>query len=103
MGSRIRKHQEAVEDGRSRSPARGQPRGSYGGAEVTFKEGDWICRSCEGHNFARRTECFKCHAPQEERDERDERDGRNKRDKRDKRDERDERVAGEILEDAGEE
>mmetsp|Transcript_3195 Transcript_3195/g.6280 ORF Transcript_3195/g.6280 Transcript_3195/m.6280 type:complete len:177 (-) Transcript_3195:98-628(-) len=77
--SRIRKHQDAVEGGRSCSPARGRPHGKGGGKEVTFKEGDWYCRSCDGHNFARRTECFKCNAPRDERDERDcQRDSRSR-------------------------
>lgn len=55
--SRVRKHQDALEGARSRSPCRGE-RG-----EVLFKEGDWRCASCGAHNFARRMECFKCNTP----------------------------------------
>mmetsp|Transcript_125968 Transcript_125968/g.368036 ORF Transcript_125968/g.368036 Transcript_125968/m.368036 type:complete len:139 (+) Transcript_125968:86-502(+) len=75
--SRIRKHQEAVEGGRSRSPVRSSGAGHGGGVEVTFKEGDWYCGSCGAHNFARRTDCFKCNAPRDDRDR-----GRRDRDSR---------------------
>lgn len=27
------------------------------------KKGDWTCESCQGHNFASRISCFRCHAP----------------------------------------
>ncbi len=28
-----------------------------------FREGDWNCNSCQGHNFASKTACFKCGVP----------------------------------------
>ncbi|KAI7862284.1 hypothetical protein BDF14DRAFT_1857652 [Spinellus fusiger] len=35
--------------------------GGYGGSAPP-KEGDWTCEGCSANNFARRNECFKCHA-----------------------------------------
>ena len=29
-------------------------------SEPLFKDGDWICKKCFTHNFARRKLCFKC-------------------------------------------
>jgi hypothetical protein len=35
--------------------------GSFAGAAPNARrEGDWDCASCSGHNYASRTECFKC-------------------------------------------
>lgn len=43
--------------------------GSGGGAgsRSGWKSGDWICNrtGCNEHNFASRTECFRCSAPRE--------------------------------------
>eukprot|EP00249_Psilotum_nudum_P018860 c26991_g1_i3 orf=303-869(+) len=38
-----------------------------GGGRSGFKSGDWICgrSGCNEHNFASRTECFRCQAPRE--------------------------------------
>ncbi|XP_051137500.1 uncharacterized protein LOC127255804 [Andrographis paniculata] len=38
-----------------------------GGSRSGWKSGDWICsrKECNEHNFASRTECFKCSAPKE--------------------------------------
>jgi hypothetical protein len=27
-----------------------------------FREGDWYCKDCNTHNFASRSQCFKCSA-----------------------------------------
>ena len=32
-----------------------------------FRDGDWNCLKCGGNNFSRRTFCFKCKTPKEER------------------------------------
>ncbi|KAL0086511.1 hypothetical protein J3Q64DRAFT_1740393 [Phycomyces blakesleeanus] len=43
----------------------GGGRGGYGGGGGNApppKEGDWTCEGCSANNFARRNECFKCHA-----------------------------------------
>ena len=40
-------------------------RGGGGGGGGGF-DGDWICGQCQGNNFARRTDCFKCRAPKDE-------------------------------------
>lgn len=40
---------------------RGERRG--GGGDIEMKPGDWKCDKCGVVNFARRTECFRCHAP----------------------------------------
>lgn len=43
--------------------------GSYGGGfdrprqSQSFREGDWSCPQCSAHNFASRSECFKCRTP----------------------------------------
>ena len=29
----------------------------------TMRPGDWMCSSCNSHNYASRNECFRCHAP----------------------------------------
>ncbi|CAE7199152.1 NRP1 [Symbiodinium sp. CCMP2592] len=68
--SRIKKIEDSMKGGggggggrdRSRSPP---PRsgGGGGGGGGDVREGDWHCKSCGAHNFARRTECFKCGAP----------------------------------------
>lgn len=34
--------------------------------EQSLKPGDWMCPECNGHNFARRMDCFKCQAPRPE-------------------------------------
>ncbi|CEI99082.1 Putative ATP-dependent RNA helicase DED1 [Rhizopus microsporus] len=34
-------------------------------AEDSGQSGDWTCPSCSASNFARRSECFKCHTPKE--------------------------------------
>mmetsp|Transcript_22392 Transcript_22392/g.53317 ORF Transcript_22392/g.53317 Transcript_22392/m.53317 type:complete len:165 (+) Transcript_22392:73-567(+) len=54
--SRIKKIEDSFNRSRSRSPVRdkGPPDGE------TVRDGDWYCKSCNAHNFARRTECFKC-------------------------------------------
>mmetsp|Transcript_62840 Transcript_62840/g.147415 ORF Transcript_62840/g.147415 Transcript_62840/m.147415 type:complete len:180 (+) Transcript_62840:68-607(+) len=61
--SRIKKIEEGGGrgGGRSRSPAPRGGGGGGGGGDV--REGDWYCSNCNAHNFARRTECFKCGAP----------------------------------------
>eukprot|EP00930_Biecheleria_cincta_P067558 TRINITY_DN5421_c0_g1_i1.p1 TRINITY_DN5421_c0_g1~~TRINITY_DN5421_c0_g1_i1.p1 ORF type:complete len:199 (+),score=18.05 TRINITY_DN5421_c0_g1_i1:117-713(+) len=77
--SRIKKLEDAIRDGggggggggggrrgRSRSRSRSPPPrgggGGGGGGGPDFRHGDWTCKACGGHNFARRTECFKCNA-----------------------------------------
>mmetsp|Transcript_9635 Transcript_9635/g.14436 ORF Transcript_9635/g.14436 Transcript_9635/m.14436 type:complete len:416 (+) Transcript_9635:54-1301(+) len=30
-----------------------------------FREGDWYCKICKAHNFASRSNCFRCMAPQD--------------------------------------
>ncbi|CAG8527842.1 1435_t:CDS:2 [Ambispora leptoticha] len=30
------------------------------------RDGDWACESCNANNFARRTECYKCHTPRKD-------------------------------------
>ncbi|KAG0171951.1 hypothetical protein DFQ28_010585 [Apophysomyces sp. BC1034] len=42
--------------------SRGDGGGSGGSSSFPSKEGDWACESCGVNNFARRNECFKCHA-----------------------------------------
>ncbi|KAJ3134002.1 hypothetical protein HDU90_005350 [Geranomyces variabilis] len=39
--------------------------GTYGGARMapSLKPGDWMCNSCNSHNFRSRVECFRCRAP----------------------------------------
>ncbi|KAJ3012947.1 hypothetical protein HKX48_005997 [Thoreauomyces humboldtii] len=37
--------------------------GGGGGHGPAMKEGDWMCPSCQSHNFRSRTECFRCRAP----------------------------------------
>eukprot|EP00933_Yihiella_yeosuensis_P007720 TRINITY_DN11287_c0_g1_i3.p1 TRINITY_DN11287_c0_g1~~TRINITY_DN11287_c0_g1_i3.p1 ORF type:complete len:188 (+),score=32.83 TRINITY_DN11287_c0_g1_i3:85-648(+) len=72
--SRLRKIQNGESGGgggrrreRSRSRrSRSRPRGGGGGG-MEQKPGDWICDKCSAMNFARRTECFKCHAPRDDR------------------------------------
>ncbi|XP_051129775.1 transcription initiation factor TFIID subunit 15-like [Andrographis paniculata] len=41
--------------------------GAGGAARSGWKSGDWICNrfGCNEHNFASRTECFRCNAPKE--------------------------------------
>ncbi|KAL6501913.1 hypothetical protein OROGR_027046 [Orobanche gracilis] len=41
--------------------------GDAGGVSRTWKSGDWLCTrfNCNEHNFASRTECFKCNAPKD--------------------------------------
>jgi len=65
--SRIRKFEEGGEksDKKSRSPNRSGGGGAPGG--VDYRDGDWFCDSCGAHNFARRSECFKCGAPRDSR------------------------------------
>ena len=40
--------------------------GGGGGGGGNFSEGDWWCDRCSVNNFARRTDCFKCHGPKDE-------------------------------------
>ncbi|RCH89427.1 hypothetical protein CU098_003520, partial [Rhizopus stolonifer] len=45
---------------------RNVPNPPAGAADGAFEEGgDWNCPSCSASNFARRSECFKCHTPKE--------------------------------------
>ncbi|CAO3670851.1 unnamed protein product [Rhizopus stolonifer] len=45
---------------------RNVPNPPAGSADGAFEEGgDWNCPSCSASNFARRSECFKCHTPKE--------------------------------------
>ena len=37
-----------------------------GGGGFNSNPGDWPCKLCNVNNFARRTDCFKCHKPKEE-------------------------------------
>eukprot|EP00887_Chlorella_sp_A99_P006560 scaffold3.g6560.t1 len=43
--------------------------GSYGAAydrprqPQSFREGDWYCKDCNAHNFASRSECYRCRTP----------------------------------------
>ncbi|KAL9400311.1 hypothetical protein Peur_009272 [Populus x canadensis] len=41
--------------------------GGGGGSSRNWKSGDWICTrsGCNEHNFASRTECYRCNAPRE--------------------------------------
>ncbi|OMO80696.1 Zinc finger, RanBP2-type [Corchorus olitorius] len=57
-------------DGDHHMPAR--LRGGYGfgtasSSRSNWKSGDWICTrsGCNEHNFASRTECFRCNAPRD--------------------------------------
>eukprot|EP00933_Yihiella_yeosuensis_P030233 TRINITY_DN23899_c0_g1_i1.p1 TRINITY_DN23899_c0_g1~~TRINITY_DN23899_c0_g1_i1.p1 ORF type:complete len:185 (-),score=30.89 TRINITY_DN23899_c0_g1_i1:74-628(-) len=72
--SRIKKIEDSLRDGgrgkgrgrdRSRSRSRGGDRGDRGSGGGQFRDGDWNCSKCGAHNFARRNECFKCHAPKD--------------------------------------
>jgi hypothetical protein len=45
---------------RSRSRGRGRSRDREDPPALVFKEGDWNCSKCKGHNFSRRTDCYKC-------------------------------------------
>ncbi|XP_042419714.1 TATA-binding protein-associated factor 2N-like [Zingiber officinale] len=45
--------------------SRGYGFGSASGGRAGWKSGDWICNSCNEHNFASRTECFRCSAPRD--------------------------------------
>ncbi|CAG8569279.1 613_t:CDS:10 [Ambispora gerdemannii] len=38
-------------------------RGGSSGRGPPPRDGDWACESCNANNFARRTECYKCHTP----------------------------------------
>ncbi|KAI3641031.1 hypothetical protein MIR68_001909 [Amoeboaphelidium protococcarum] len=43
---------------------RQQQRASHGGGQqssIRSLKGDWYCGECNMHNFARRTDCFRCH------------------------------------------
>ncbi|KAI6659061.1 RNA-binding protein FUS [Oopsacas minuta] len=42
---------------------RGGRDGGRGGGGGGPGEGDWICPNCQNSNFARRTECNRCHTP----------------------------------------
>lgn len=33
------------------------------GPPADMRDGDWLCVDCNGHNYASRDACFKCHAP----------------------------------------
>lgn len=47
-------------------PDRSPPRRDFGGGiNSSFKEGDWTCPGCQGHNFSKREDCFKCGKPKE--------------------------------------
>ncbi|KAK6912633.1 Zinc finger, RanBP2-type [Dillenia turbinata] len=39
--------------------------GGGSSSRSNWKSGDWICTRCNEHNFASRTECFRCNAPRE--------------------------------------
>ena len=39
--------------------------GGGGGGGGNFRPGDWMCSSCNNHNFASRTECKRCGAPKD--------------------------------------
>lgn len=45
----------------------GKGKGSKGGHEEEDTSNDWSCAECGNSNFARRTDCFKCGAPQRSR------------------------------------
>ncbi|KAJ8431807.1 hypothetical protein Cgig2_027552 [Carnegiea gigantea] len=47
--------------------ARGFGFGGGGSSRSGWKSGDWICTrsGCNEHNFASRTECFRCSAPRD--------------------------------------
>ncbi|KAK4745972.1 hypothetical protein SAY87_012284 [Trapa incisa] len=47
--------------------SRGFGFGGGGGGRSGWKSGDWICSrlGCNEHNFASRTECFRCSAPKD--------------------------------------
>ncbi|XP_057959812.1 RNA-binding protein involved in heterochromatin assembly dri1-like [Malania oleifera] len=49
------------------SRTRGFGFGGFGGGRSSWKSGDWICSrpGCNEHNFASRTECFRCNAPRD--------------------------------------
>ncbi|KAF7843283.1 putative RNA-binding protein C17H9.04c-like [Senna tora] len=51
----------------SRGRVFGSGGGGGGGTRPGWKSGDWICNrsGCNEHNFASRTECFKCSAPRD--------------------------------------
>eukprot|EP00800_Vazella_pourtalesii_P015740 TRINITY_DN431_c2_g1_i3.p1 TRINITY_DN431_c2_g1~~TRINITY_DN431_c2_g1_i3.p1 ORF type:complete len:344 (-),score=69.23 TRINITY_DN431_c2_g1_i3:261-1247(-) len=53
--------------GRDRDSGRGGGGGGGGGPG----EGDWICPRCHNSNFARRTECNRCHNPRVDNDGQD--------------------------------
>ncbi|KAH7830653.1 uncharacterized protein MONOS_18540 [Monocercomonoides exilis] len=40
-------------------------RGGFSSGTATFfnemREGDWICPICKGHNYNKRSDCFRCH------------------------------------------
>ena len=38
---------------------------------VTFRHGDWLCGECNAHQFANRTECYKCKASRPVREDKD--------------------------------
>eukprot|EP00927_Polykrikos_kofoidii_P009344 TRINITY_DN13890_c0_g1_i1.p1 TRINITY_DN13890_c0_g1~~TRINITY_DN13890_c0_g1_i1.p1 ORF type:complete len:194 (+),score=23.09 TRINITY_DN13890_c0_g1_i1:101-682(+) len=74
--SRIRKHEaekgigggggyrrDGDRGGRSRSRSRGSDHNTGGASD--FRNGDWYCQKCGGHNFAKREECFKCGTPKD--------------------------------------
>lgn len=38
---------------------------------ITFRHGDWMCGKCQVHQFAHRTECFKCGASRPAKEDKD--------------------------------
>lgn len=51
------------EDGGYASGYNGGNRYTPGGLVHEKRAGDWECPECRFHNFASRTECFKCSTP----------------------------------------
>jgi hypothetical protein len=41
----------------------GHARGRGGGSAAEVRPGDWMCPSCGNHNFASRTQCYRCQLP----------------------------------------
>lgn len=57
------------EDGGYASGYNGRNNYAPGGVVHEKRAGDWDCPECRFHNFASRTECFKCSKPKRESDE----------------------------------
>eukprot|EP01004_Peranema_trichophorum_P007381 NODE_6157_length_919_cov_40.679648_g5566_i0.p1 GENE.NODE_6157_length_919_cov_40.679648_g5566_i0~~NODE_6157_length_919_cov_40.679648_g5566_i0.p1 ORF type:complete len:267 (+),score=31.25 NODE_6157_length_919_cov_40.679648_g5566_i0:62-862(+) len=51
------------EDGTPRYECQERSRCRCAGSSGGFEPGDWICQTCDAHNFAKRGICFKCQTP----------------------------------------